>query len=672
MKQKSLLSAFALLICINTFSQAFTSSNLPIVIINTDGGMPVLDQPRIFANMKIINRGEGKRNYLTDADSLAYLDYNGRIAIELRGSSSQVLNKKQYGFSTYHPGDTAEDNVKLLGFPKDNDWVLNGMGWDPLMIRDYVCYNLSRKIGEYASRTAYCELILNGTYTGLYLLQEKVKSGSERVNIANLSKSDFFMPNLTGGYIMKADRGVAVFILDSYMNGQSVPFVNVDPALEDIIPQQQNYIRNQFFDLVETTANRDYSVETGYPSVIDVRSFIDYMIITEFSSNADNYQISTYFHKDRSGKLRAGPIWDSDLTFGNDLFLWNLDRSWASVWQFKNGDNQGPKFWTDLFDSKPFRCAFIRRWNELIGPGGVLSADSVFSLIDNTAILITEATDRNNFLWGNGADMASGISDMKSWINNRISWMNVNMAVSGGCPALENPNLVISKIMYHPDSLPAFPNPKDYEFLEITNNSDKIINLSGYYFAGTGFTYVFPPYSVVGPHGTKILASNALAFKQKYGTNPSGEFTRSLSNGGEKLELASPFGDIVDYVKYSDTLPWPDADGNGAFLELNDLALDNNDPANWTATYNSVVSTPELPDEGGISIYPVPAGENVTVRSKEAQLRIELYNVTGVLVRTAAPNTTISSVPAGDLKPGIYYMKITTSGGTFVRKLVKE
>ena len=63
-------------------SQSLTSSNLPIVIINTDGGAAILDNPRVLATMKIIYRGPGERNYVTDQNNTAYQNYNGRIDIE--------------------------------------------------------------------------------------------------------------------------------------------------------------------------------------------------------------------------------------------------------------------------------------------------------------------------------------------------------------------------------------------------------------------------------------------------------------------------------------------------------------------------------------------------------------------------------------------------------------
>ena len=73
----------------------FTSSNLPIVIITTDNypnstqPQEILDSPRVLGNMKIIKHPDGTRNYMTDANTTAFINYNGRISIEIRGSSSQ-------------------------------------------------------------------------------------------------------------------------------------------------------------------------------------------------------------------------------------------------------------------------------------------------------------------------------------------------------------------------------------------------------------------------------------------------------------------------------------------------------------------------------------------------------------------------------------------------------
>jgi spore coat protein CotH len=62
----------------------------------------------------------------------------------------------------------------------------------------------------------------------------------------------------------------------------------------------------------------DNDLEDGYKTVIDVPSFVDFMLVNELS-NSDVYQSSTFFHKDRDGKLRAGPVWDFNLSLGSTL-----------------------------------------------------------------------------------------------------------------------------------------------------------------------------------------------------------------------------------------------------------------------------------------------------------------------------------------------------------------
>ncbi|MBP6558195.1 MAG: hypothetical protein KA213_07495, partial [Flavobacterium sp.] len=95
-----------LLVFVNVHSQTFTDSNLPIVIINTDinsaTNQPyeIVDDPDVLGTMKIIKHPDGTRNYLTDQNTTAFLNYNGRLAIQIRGSSSQALDKKGYKVTT--------------------------------------------------------------------------------------------------------------------------------------------------------------------------------------------------------------------------------------------------------------------------------------------------------------------------------------------------------------------------------------------------------------------------------------------------------------------------------------------------------------------------------------------------------------------------------------------
>ena len=202
----------------------FESSNLPIVIIVTDQGQEIPNEPKIDATMKIIYRGEGVRNYLSDASDASTLDYDGAIKIEYRGSSSSLLDKKQYAFTPYDELG-AKNNVSLLDMPKENDWILNGLAYDDSYMRDFISYKLSNFTGNYASRGRYCEVVLNGDFRGIYVLQEKLKADNNRIDINKIKETDLTFPKLTGGYVTKTDKtegsDFAAWSMDNYGGYQS-------------------------------------------------------------------------------------------------------------------------------------------------------------------------------------------------------------------------------------------------------------------------------------------------------------------------------------------------------------------------------------------------------------------------------------------------------------------
>lgn len=655
-------------------AQDFTSSNLPIVMITTDGGAYIPDNNRVLATMKIIYRGPGQRTFLTDQTNPSFLDYNGRINIEIRGSSSQYTEKKQYGLTTLKSDNYTENNASLLGMPAEHDWILNGMSWDSAFIRDYLCFNLSRQLGEYAARTVYCEVIINNSYKGLYLLDEKVKADNNRVDISKIEPTDNTEPALSGGYITKADKTTGgdpiAFTMISWYGGP-VNYIHHWPKPEDATQAQTSYIRNYFNKVAAAAQGGSTNLSTGYPVLIDIPSFIHYIIIAELSSNADSYGLSTFFHKDRKGKLRAGPIWDSDLTFGNDLYLWGYDRSKTDVWQLHDGGNDGSKFWWDLFQNPVFRCYLSRRWNELTQPGQPLNPTVLEAFIDQTVSLISEAAGRDYEKWNIGSSLAQRIAFLKSWLSARISWINANLGSFSGCSGVSVPQLVISKINFNPASSVWFPDGEELEFIEITNNSGSEINLSGIYFAGTGLVYQFPYNSVLAPDTAIFLAANASVFYSKYGFEPFGEYSRHLSNGGQKIVLADAFGNLIDMVDFSDTIPWPEADGNGKYLKLTDPDLDNDNPSSWTACSDILLSDEEVYEDYDLMLRPNPVREVLNIESGMIIESVQLFTVTGQLKADINVNSNYLSLSMAGMSPGVYILKTFIGGRSFTRRIIR-
>ena len=674
-----LFYAMLLLSSTSIHSQTFTDSNLPIVVITTDldpnTNLPleILDDPKILASMKIIRRPDGSRNFLTDVNMAQYINYDGRIGIEIRGSTSQSLPKKPYGLTTLKADNKSNNNVSLLGMPAENDWVLNSFAFDPSFMRDYLSYNLSRQIGDYAARVVYCEVVINGKYLGLYALQEKLKANSERINILKIGSSDVNLPNVTGGYITKADKTTGgdpvAWTMSSYSG--STDFIHELPKPTAVTPDQNAYIKSEFLKLESNSGNRDFI--TGYPSIIDVPSFVDFMLLNELASNVDSYQFSTYFHKDRNGKLRAGPIWDFNLTYGNDLFDWGYDRSKTDVWQFSNGDNTGSKFWADLFADSSFKCYLSKRWDELTQTGKPFNYSSIEQSIDVTANYISEAKDRDNIKWGVSRDFTTEIAGIKTYLSARISWITANLGSFSTCSSVQVPSLVISKINYNPTPSAGFTVSDDLEFMEIVNTGSTTVDLTGVYLKELGITYQFPANAKIAAGASIYLASNLTTFQSKYGIQAFGQFTRNLSNSSQKIVLADGFGNTIDNVEYSDVSPWAtEADGNGSYLQLITTDSDNSLASNWIATNDASLSVPSFLGSTAITVYPNPVTSVVTVHASKSIKGIKIYSVLGTLLNDIKQKAETIQADLSQYANGIYFIAIYDENGSVTQKIIKQ
>ena len=357
----------------------FTSSHLPVIVINTNG-QEIVDSPRIVADMRVIDHKDGIRNNLADTT----FAYDGKIAIELRGSSSSRYIKKQYRVETQD--ESGENlNVPLLGLPSENDWIFNGPYDDESLIRNALAYSWSNKIGRYAPRTRFFELVLDDDYRGVYLLVEKIKRDKNRVNIARLDMDDVAGDSLTGGYIIKIDKGAGENN-SGWRSKLGVSYQYDYPKPLDILPEQITYIQ-QFMDNFETAMSADWSVDAAFLDLLDLDSFVDHFLLNELCKNVDAYRISSFMYKDRddnNGRLIMGPIWDFNLTMAKAWF--REDDGVYVGWQvdyrlLRPSDGSQPPFWWEkLAHHNIFEHLAGARWAELRQT--TFHQDSLFADID--------------------------------------------------------------------------------------------------------------------------------------------------------------------------------------------------------------------------------------------------------------------------------------------------
>src|SRR6185369_10206069 len=95
-------------------------------------------------------------------------------------------------------------------------------------------------------------------------------------------------------------------------------FFNVEPKADEITSAQKKWLTgylNRFEDVLYGPNFRDPA--NGYAAYLDVDSFIDHHLLVEVTKNIDGFRFSTFYHKDRGGKLKLGPLWDWNLSMGN-------------------------------------------------------------------------------------------------------------------------------------------------------------------------------------------------------------------------------------------------------------------------------------------------------------------------------------------------------------------
>jgi len=458
----------------------FTSSNLPIVVINTNS-QTILDNIRIVADMGIIYNPAGARNYMTDS----FNEYNNKISIELRGSSSQsFFPKDQYSLETQDSLGN-NNNVAIMDMPTENDWVLHAPYSDKSLIRNVLTYRLGENLGGYTPRTKLCELVLNNSYQGVYVFTEKIKRDNDRVDIAKLDLDDLAGDSLTGGYIVKIDKLTSSSgsdwsspIQPPNAGGQTIDFQFHYPKQDEILPAQANYIEN-YVTSFENALNGPNFKDTilGYRNFIDVPSFIDFFIMNELNRNVDGFRLSTYFFKDKDskgGKINMGPLWDFNLAFGNANYCdGSLTSGWATDFNYTcSGDNNLIPFWWDRLQqdtsyNNQLRC----RWENL--RLNQLHIDTVLNYIDTLAQYLDESQQRNfqrwpilgTYIWPNdyvGSNYASEITYLKNWIISRIAWIDNN--IPGNCY-----NVGVDEYK-HEYSFDVYPNPVN-NYLNIRFNS---------------------------------------------------------------------------------------------------------------------------------------------------------------------------------------------------------
>lgn len=409
---------------IKTISGDSFNTHLPIISIFTGGQVipgEARDGSTILTDIKLYDN-EYENNFLSDIPKIETL-----ANIRYRGNSSLEFDKK--GLLLKFVTDNGEENsLNVLGMGKHNEWILNGPYIDKTLIRNYMWYNISSEIMEYAPEVRFCELFIDNEYLGLYIICESISQGESRVNINRFKEND-----IIPSYIIRLDRGSSN-PLENLNNFTKYTRNIGETLLIDIKYPGNKYISEYTNEIINEDLSKFekslYSFDyKEYEKYIDVDSFVDYFIINEFTQNYDAGNLSTYLYKDKRGKLKL-VIWDCNSVCNNyrKEFLTTTDFIMQNDVWFKM-----------LIKDPRFVEKVIVRYREL--RKSYLNEDYLLTYTDEVHQYLGDAKDRNFEKWGytflpeydmmpDGKKVASfeqAVNEYKDFIIRRGRWLDENI-----------------------------------------------------------------------------------------------------------------------------------------------------------------------------------------------------------------------------------------------------
>ena len=369
-------------------------------------------------------------NHLTDAPTLSTA-----TQIRVRGHSSRTFEKAPYLLKLV-TDDGAERSEALLGMSKHDEWALHGPYLDKSLIRNYLFYNLSGEIMDYAPNCRFCELILNGDYRGIYLLVETITAGEDgRLPIVMKKKG-----NVLSGYLLRIDRPTEADLetlrdVDVYTERTYTQQLDVSiryPGKERLTEELKTKIERDFSAFEKALYSFDYdSGDYSYREYLDVDSFVDYYIINSITSNIDAGRYSTYIYKTLDGKYKMC-VWDFNNCCNNYV-------SNAIGPDFDGIRNSA--YYEMLFRNQEFVEQIISRYHEL--RKSILSDEYIEKYIDDTLAFLGDAIDRNSARWAdyiagdplldpeetgrNPHSQSEAVAMLKDNLFSRMDWMDENI-----------------------------------------------------------------------------------------------------------------------------------------------------------------------------------------------------------------------------------------------------
>ncbi len=284
--------------------EASYSGTLPVMFINTDGGVPITSKEEyVYAEYYIDNMGIDGISNIGSKEAPELLQIRGR-----GNYTWNDFDKKPYRLKL-------DSKMPLLGMKRNRHWALMANADDNLSgLRNTVGYELSRMMGlAWTPSQQPVEVVLNGDYIGLYMLTETIRVEPDRVNISEQADYETSPFVVSGGWLVEIDNYQEEEQIRT-VEGNGTNIYSTYKSPEHLSDEQRNYLTG----LINSTNAAIYvndKTNNMWESYIDPDTLACFYIVQELLDDTESFHGSCYWHKDNGNdaKIMFGPVWD----FGN-------------------------------------------------------------------------------------------------------------------------------------------------------------------------------------------------------------------------------------------------------------------------------------------------------------------------------------------------------------------
>lgn len=447
----------------NSYSVKVMQANeLPAVFLATESG----SVEKIHASKT--NKEAGQMMILKPDGQT---EYHGALSeIKIRGNYTATLDKKPYQIKL-------DEKADLFGMGKHKTWILLADHSDVSLLRNKITFAMARAVNmPYTNHACSVNVYVNGSYSGVYLLTEKVQIGDNRVELADLEGAtedlnetdleDFeafsqtvelsgapveikgrqienVPEDITGGYLLELelpDRYVGE--ASGFVTSLGQPVVVKEPeyASEEMVAYAAEKMEI-FHRAIDAKNGKDPATGLHYTQIMDLDSLVRKYIIEEIVKNYDGNKTSQFFYKDADSQdplIYAGPVWDYDVSYGLSIHSPNL-RSTSHFYVSDEDEGEDYYIWPKLYKQPDFYKRVVEIYNEefapvlkvLIGKGeeteDLKSIKTYAAELRNSAkmnFVRWSVSDIKMVYKGAGKDFNSAVDYLQRFVSKRMNYLN--------------------------------------------------------------------------------------------------------------------------------------------------------------------------------------------------------------------------------------------------------